>query len=139
VENARNFYESAGRKLALAEYSDPCGMFVKGDLYIFVLDTNGIMLAHGINKRFVGENFMEVKDSEGKYFIREIVESAMMDGRGIVEYKWFNPETKEWSPKTTYFEIVDDLIICAADYEVDRAGNSRNVEICGTEVKPRFS
>ena len=59
---------------------------------------------------------MEVKDSDEKFFIREIVESASMDGSGFVEYKWFHPTTKEWIPKITYFEVVDDLIMCSAIY-----------------------
>jgi signal transduction histidine kinase len=116
VENAKNYYRSAGRKLALAEFSDPKGMFVRGEMYIFVLDSKGTMLAHGINKRYIGENFMEVKDSDEKFFIKEIIELATMDRSGWVEYKWFNPTTKEWDPKITYFEVVDDLIICSAVY-----------------------
>ena len=51
-----------------------------------------------------------------KFFIREIVESASMDRSGFVEYKWFHPTTKEWIPKITYFEVVDDLILCSAIY-----------------------
>ena len=116
VENAKNFYRSAGRKLALAEFSDPNGMFVRGEMYIFVLDSQGTMLAHGINNKFIGENLMEIKDSDGKFFIREIIDSADIDRSGWVEYKWFNPETKEWIPKITYFEVVDELILCSAVY-----------------------
>ena len=116
VENAKNFYRSAGRKLALAEFSDPDGMFVRGEMYVFALDSEGIMLAHGINRKFIGENFLEVKDSDGRFFIKEILESAKMDQNGWVGYKWFNPVTKEWLPKTTYFEVVDDMILCAAVY-----------------------
>jgi cytochrome c len=116
VENAKNFYRLTGRELALAEFSNPNGMFTQGEMYIFVLDSKGTMLAHGIYNKFVGKDFMEVKDSDEKYFIREIVESASMDRSGFVEYKWFHPTTKEWIPKITYFEVVDDLILCSAVY-----------------------
>ena len=112
VENAKNYYRSTGRKLALAEFSDPNGMFVRDEMYIFVLDFEGTMLAHGINSKYVGENFTEVKDPDGRFFIKEIIEAANMEPNGWVEYKWFNPATKEWDSKTTYFEVVDDLILC---------------------------
>jgi hypothetical protein len=112
VESAKNYYRSTGRKLALAEFSDPSGMFVRSEMYIFVLDFKGTMLAHGANSKFIGENFMEVKDPDGKFFIKEIIEAANMDPSGWVGYKWFNPATKEWTPKTTYFEVVDDMILC---------------------------
>jgi signal transduction histidine kinase len=116
VENAKNYYRSAGRRLALAEFSDPDGMFVRGEMYIYVLDSKGTMLAHGNNNRLIGENLMEFKDLDGKFFIKEIIESANLDQSGWVEYKWFNPTTKEWIPKMTYFEVVDDLILCSAVY-----------------------
>jgi cytochrome c len=116
VENAKNFYLSAGKKMALAEFSDPDGMFARGEMYIYVLDLHGTMLAHGINKKFVGEDFMHFTDSDGKAFIREIVESAEMEESSWVEYKWYNPVTKQWNFKKTYFEVVDDLILCSAVY-----------------------
>ena len=116
VENAKNFYRLTGRELALAEFSNPNGMFSRGEMYIFVLDSKGTMLAHGAYDKFVGKDFMEVQDSDEKFFIRDIVESAAMDGNGFVEYKWFHPTSKEWIPKTTYFEMVDDLILCSAVY-----------------------
>ena len=116
VQNAKNYYRSVGRKLALAEFSDPNGMFTQGEMYIFVLDSNGKMVAHGIHSKHIGENFMEVSDADGKFFTKEIIETAGIDGSGWVEYKWFNPVTKEWMPKATYFEVVDDLILCASGY-----------------------
>ena len=45
VENAKNFYRLTGRELALAEFSNPNGMFTRGEMYIFVLDSKGTMLA----------------------------------------------------------------------------------------------
>jgi signal transduction histidine kinase len=116
IEKAKNFYRSFGKNLALVEFSASDGMFVKSDLYIFVLDSLGTMLAHGNNKKLIGENIMEAKDSEGRCFIREIVESATLNGHGSVDYTWYHPMTKDWSPRSAYFEVVDDLIFCATVY-----------------------
>ena len=33
-----------------------------------------------------------------------------------MEYKWYNPVTKEMKPKRVYFEKVDDLIFCGGIY-----------------------
>jgi cytochrome c len=116
VNKAKNFYRSVGRKIALAEFSAPNGVFVKGDLYIFVLDFMGTMLAHGNNKELIGENLMEAKDSKGKCFIKEIVQTAKSDGGGKVDYTWYHPTTKDWTLRSAYFEAVDDLIFCATVY-----------------------
>ena len=116
VENAKAFYKNAGKRIALAELTNPTGQFVHDELYIYVLNPKGTMLAHGRNERFVGEEFLGLTDSDGKFFIREIVDAANTKGSGWVEYKWFHPLTKDWLPKIAYFEKVDDLIIVSAVY-----------------------
>jgi signal transduction histidine kinase len=116
VANAVAFYKNSGRDIALAEFTNPKGPFVKEDMYIFVLDTQGNMLAHGVNEKYVGQSFMNIKDSDGKDFVREIVNIANTIGSGFADYKWYNPVTKESKPKSVYFEKIDDVIICSGIY-----------------------
>ena len=117
VEKAIDFYKASGKDIALAEFSHPQGQFVKDQRYVFVLDLNGIMLAHGINEKYVGKNFLELKDSDGKSFIREILETAKTKGSGWVDYKWYHPVTKEERPKTVYAQKIDDIVICSGIYQ----------------------
>ena len=117
VEQAIAFYKFSGKRIALAAFTDLAGMFVKGEMYIYVLSPTGTMLAHGVNEKFVGEDFIDLMDSDGKHFIKEIVDTANAKGSGWVEYKWYNPATKDWRPKIVYFEKVDNLIICTGVYE----------------------
>jgi cytochrome c len=117
VEKAIVFYKASGKEISLAEFSHPSGQFVKDQRYVFVLDLNGIMLAHGINEKYAGKNFLDLKDSDGKSFIREIVEAAKTKGSGWVDYKWYHPVTKEERPKTVYFEKIDDVIVCSGIYQ----------------------
>ena len=116
VEQAIAFYKVSGKRIALAAFTDVSGMFVNGEMYIYVLNPSGTMLAHGVNEKFVGEEFIELRDSDGKPFIKEIVDTANEKGSGWVEYKWYNPVTREWRPKIAYFERIDNLIICAGAY-----------------------
>jgi len=118
VEQAMAFYKMSGEKIALAAFTDPAGMFVNGELYIFVLNLEGTMLAHGISERFVGKEFIDLKDSDGKPFIREILDTAKTNGKGWITYKWYQPVKKQWLPKTVYFERIDNLIICSGIYAV---------------------
>jgi hypothetical protein len=117
VEQAIRFYQSVGRDIALAEFSNPNGMFVQGELYIFVLSLSGTMLAHGVNEKFVGLDFSGVKDSEGKLFNQEILETAKSKGNGWVKYVWYHPRRKKLFPKIAYFQKEDDMIVCSAVYE----------------------
>ncbi|MCX5856201.1 MAG: cache domain-containing protein [Deltaproteobacteria bacterium] len=117
VDNAVDFYRASGKRIALAEYTNPNGQFVQDEMYIYALNRKGTMLAHGVNERFVGEDFSNLKDSDGKSFIKELLETANTQGSGWLEYKWSNPVTKEVLPKKVYFKKVDDLIICSGVYK----------------------
>ena len=127
VAKAKAFYAATGKEIALAEFTNPRGQFVRGEQYIFVLDLNGIMLAHGMNHFFVGKDFSGVKDTDGKEFIQEILHMAKEKGAGWTEYMWSDPVTKKSLPKALYFEKVDDMIICCGTYK-DVLG-SREVEL----------
>ncbi|MFZ0931913.1 MAG: cache domain-containing protein [Syntrophobacteraceae bacterium] len=117
VEKAKQFYKSSGKRMALAEFSNPNGAFVEDEMYIFALGCKGTMLAHGVNEKYVGEEFIDQKDSDGKTFVREIVDTANSYGNGWVTYSWYHPLVKKWLPKTVYFEKVDEMIICSGVYD----------------------
>ena len=117
VDRAIQFYKASGKEIALAEFMNPKGQFVEDEMYIFVLDLNGIMLAHGVNEKFVGKDFTQLKDSDGKSFIHEIIENAKATGGGWTEYKWYHPSARTVWPKVVYFEKVDDMIICSGIYK----------------------
>ena len=117
VEKAIAFYRVNDRAVALAEFSNPQGRFAKGKQYLFVLDSTGMMLAHGVNKKYVGKDFYRIMDSDGKSFIKEIVDIANAEGSGWVEYKWVDPLTKTELPKIVYFERTNGVIICSGIYQ----------------------
>jgi hypothetical protein len=117
VKKAISFYKKAGKAVALAEFTNPKGPFIEGDMYVFVLNLKGTMLAHGVNEKYIGLDFCDVKDSDGRSFIREIVEVANTKGSGFVDYKWYNPVTKEDMEKHVYFEKVDEVIICSGVFK----------------------
>ena len=127
VERAKAFYGATGKPIAMAEFTNPRGQFVQNQQYIFVLDLQGQMLAHGMNELFVGKNFMEIKDSDGKAFIREVVNTAQEKGSGWTDYQWFDPVSKKELPKSLYFEKVDDIIICCGTYK--EAPNPSELEL----------
>ena len=119
VGQAIDFYKLVGKDVALAEFSNSNGMFVQGDLYVFVLSPAGIMLAHGVNDKFVGLNFLGVKDSDGKAFNKEIVDNAKSQTSGWVEYKWYHPRRNKVLPKLAFFQKENDLIFCSAVYSYE--------------------
>lgn len=117
VSTAVSYYKAQGKEKSLAEFSNPKGQFSSGDMYIFALTLDGIVIAHGADKEYIGRNFMETSNSQGEKFLQEVVATANAKGHGMVEYWWVNPSTQRIEPKYLYFEKVDDIIICSGIYQ----------------------
>ncbi|HCE07956.1 MAG TPA: histidine kinase, partial [Oxalobacteraceae bacterium] len=54
VKKAVAYLKANGKEKAFAEFSSQSGQFKDRDLYVFVQDMNGKMLAHGENGKLVG-------------------------------------------------------------------------------------
>lgn len=117
VEKAVAYAKANGKEKSLAEFNNPKGQFVKGDVYVFVWDMNATVIAHPMNPKIIGKNMLEVPDADGKLFRKEAVEVAKTRGSGWVDYKYKNPQTNKIENKTTYIKKEGDMIICCGAYK----------------------
>ncbi|MCX5810598.1 MAG: cache domain-containing protein [Proteobacteria bacterium] len=117
VKKAISYYKANGKDKAFTEISDRKGQFVKDDLYVFVYDLNGKCVAHGFNQKMVGKDFIEVKDSDGRFYVKDRIELAKSKGKGWQDYKFTNPLTKKIENKTAYIEKADDYIFGCGAYK----------------------
>jgi hypothetical protein len=114
VENAYTYVYSVGKERALAEFNDPNGQFVDGELYIFAYDMNGTVLALPYQLSVVGLNRWYLEDTSGVKIGQRIIARAEQGG-GYVFYLYPNPAdnyTKEL--KLTYVMAVNDEWCIAA-------------------------
>ena len=111
------FYKANGQDKAFAAFNDPKGKFVKKDLYIFALDLNGKIIAHGANAALVGKDMMGAKDADGKLFMKEMIEVGKTKGQGAVDYKWESPKTKKVEQKSSYLEKVNNVVLGCGYYK----------------------
>ncbi len=116
VKKAITFIKENGKEKAYAAFQDPKGQFVDRDLYITVYDFDGNCLAHGANPKMVGKNMIEMRDPDGKQYIKERVDGAKANGKGWHDLKVSNPISKQIEPKTMYYEKVDDVIVSCGAY-----------------------
>lgn len=117
VKKAVQYIDQNGKEKAFHAFNDTKGQFVDRDLYIFVLDTKGVVLSHGANAKLIGQNLMNLKDTDGKLFISDLVNAAKKKNNGWIEYKWENPKTKKVEQKTVYYEKKGDLIVASGAYK----------------------
>jgi len=90
--------------------------YVKEDLYVTVYDMTGKCVAHGSNPKQVGKDLIELKDPDGKAFVKERVEIAKTKGSGWQDYKFSNPVDKKIEAKTAYNEKAGEYIFSCGAY-----------------------
>jgi len=117
VKKAAQLIKTEGKEKAFVEINNPKGKFVDRDLYIFVYDMSGKCVAHGFNSKMIGKDLFEMKDTDGKYFVKERIEIGKTKGKGWQDYKFTDPITKKIEPKSAYVERVEDLIVGCGVYK----------------------
>lgn len=102
VKSAVSFFKKNGPESTFATISNQHGPFIKGDIYMFAYDFDGVCVAHGQNGALVGQNLIDLTDSRGNFIIKALVELARTKGSGWYNYEWRH------EPKRSYVERVED-------------------------------
>ena len=118
VKKGVAFIKANGKDKGYAEITNKDSKeFHDRDLYLAVHRLDGTALAHGTNEKMVGKNFIEMKDMDGKEYIKERVEFAKTKPSFWTDYKFNNPVSKKIEPKTAYCERLDDTVVCGGIYK----------------------
>jgi signal transduction histidine kinase len=117
VKKGVAFIKANGKDKGYAEVSNKAGQFKYQDLYLVVYGLDGTVLAHGANEKMIGKNLIDLKDVDGKAFVRERVEMAKAKASFWQDYKFTNPETKKIEPKAMYCERLDETVVCGGIYK----------------------
>lgn len=104
VNAAVAHFQKVGAEQALKDISSQPEWKDKG-LSVFVQKNDGTALAHSTNARLIGKNTMELKDPNGKQFIKEMTQAASK-GEGWVDYEFMDPATKKMAPRSAYVKRI---------------------------------
>jgi len=122
VKQAVAYAQQNSRDKFLNEVRNPSGKFhfKKGenkDLYIFVYDEKGVVLAHGVRLELSGRNRWNDKDPAGKYFVQEWTALVHKSGSGWANYKEYNPsENNKIMDKVSFVELYNGMVIGCGVY-----------------------
>lgn len=116
VKKAIVFIKANGKDKAYTEISKKDGLFIDRDLYLVAYGMDGVVRAHGANPRMIGKNLMEIRDVDGKAFVKERVELAKKKAPFWQEYKFVNPVGVKIEPKAMYCQPYEDFIVCGGVY-----------------------
>ncbi|MBT9466732.1 cache domain-containing protein [Hydrogenophaga sp.] len=117
VKKGVAFMKTNGKDKGHAEISSKESQFKKDDLYLVVYGLDGTVRAHGANEKMIGKNLIELKDIDGKLFVKERVELAQSKGTFWQDYKFTNPTNKKIEPKAMYCEKLEDAVVCGGIYK----------------------
>lgn len=118
VKKGVAFIKANGKEKGYAAISDRENKeFRDRDLYLAVHKLDGTCVAHGTNQKMVGKNFLEIRDMDGKEYIKERVALGNAKESFWTDYKFNNPVSKKIEPKTAYCERVEDTVVCGGIYK----------------------
>jgi cytochrome c len=120
TDKAAAYLKANGEAKAFAEFNKKDGPFtdMSKDLYVFVFDMTGKCLSHGANPALIGRDLSGLKDSDGKFFIKDFTTVAKTKGSGWIDYNWSNPTTKKIEPKSSYvLKVADNVLIGCGIYK----------------------
>ena len=119
VKKAVAYMKEVGKEKALTEFNNPKGKFIYKDLYVWATAMDGTNLSHPYTPALIGKNMYNLKDADGKLFVQERIEIAKTKGKGSIEYRWTNQQTKKVEKKEAYFEVVPgmDLFVNCGYYK----------------------
>ena len=116
VEKAVAYAAANGSDKLIAEANKKNGQFHQGDLYVFIFDETGTLLANPFSPDQVGKNDVDKPDADGKLFRKDILSIANEKGSGWVDYKWKNPTSGQLESKVSYVKKQGNVIIGAGAY-----------------------
>lgn len=111
AERAAAHLGKVGSARAFADFMNPAGSFMTGDLYVWVFDLDGVMVANGRYPHFVGSR-VGLGGGPGS----AIVSRALRENSGWVEYRWYSPCTRRLGPKIAWFVRVGRYVVGAGAY-----------------------
>ncbi len=117
VKKGVAFIKAQGKDKGYAEITSKKGQFTDRDLYLVVYGLDGMVHAHGANEKQVGRNLIDLKDVDGKPFVKERVDLGRSKGTFWQDYKFTNPVTKKIEPKQMYCERLEETVVCGGVYK----------------------
>lgn len=134
LTEAVDYYKANGDK-ALAVFSRQ-GPFVKDDLYVFVINTNGIMLASGgPSVMLIGRDIFNTIDDELRPRFQQALSQPETGEILEADYPWGN-----WSTggrkitKHVYFQRVGDTVLAVGYYQ-PRASSEQALQLLETAAE----
>ena len=113
AERAAGLVRESGIDGACRAFMADQGPFRDRDLYVWVWRRDGRVICHAATPALVGRDLTDTRDVTGAPMGRMII---AVQGRGVVEYEWPNPQSRAIEHKTSTVIAVGDLLVGVGAY-----------------------
>jgi uncharacterized protein len=116
VHRAQEMFKKNGLEATVKAVLSKAPGTIDRDLYTYIIDQNGAVVANGaIPTMTPGTNLYNVRDQNGKYFMREQLE-ACRAGSGWVDFRFLSPLTQTIEDKSSYIERMGNVCVGVGVY-----------------------
>lgn len=117
LQKAGKYLEANGPEKAFAAFNNRSGPFVHKDLYVFVIDQQGVYQANGAAPAtLVGLNVLETKDAAGNPLFHNMLDAVKNQADAQVRYVWLDRATNKVEPKVTFLHRSGDYVLGVGYY-----------------------
>lgn len=109
---AAEFIEKNGIEAARERFHEE-GEFKFGEIYVNVIDMEGVWVVFPPKPTAEGRNVSELRDVDNNPLVKNILDVARSAGEGWVRYRWHNPATRQIQLKITYVKTIPSLGLVA--------------------------
>lgn len=121
-EAAAEMIKTQGLAPAICEINRKTGRFVNGQIFVYMMNMDAVMMAHPMVPDLIGKNLSGVvlKDKAGKSHPMMLVNLAKNNGAGWVSYMWPKPGTQTPAEKMCFvLKVPDTNVFLVAGFYKD--------------------
>jgi uncharacterized protein len=104
VQRVQEMYRKYGFEATVKAIRAKDKAFFDRDLYAYIIDMSGVVMANGAVPAVQGKDISEFRDQNGKYLVKGEIEICKDPGHGWIDFRWVNPVTKVVEDKSAYLE-----------------------------------
>ena len=116
LERASQYYLQEGER-SFAAFSRQ-GQFTEDDLYVFVVDRDGIMLASGgPSRQLIGRDVSPLLDDQLRAVYQSVLAQPAANEIQVGEYRWINWRQGRVERKKAFYRVFDQHILGVGYYQ----------------------
>ena len=115
VDEAYDYVQAHGKEASIKEFMNTSGSFFRGGLYVFAPEQGRSRGLPAHRAREGGDQPLGREDSNGVYFVQEMIKTASVQGSGWIDYQYVNPAMGyQVQQKMSYVRKIDDQWLIGA-------------------------